>query len=356
MANDKLEVIHSSDLEIRRRGDWDRREFVKGMAALAGSAALLGYDMKPASAEAPPEVTKIRLVQNPSICLAPQYMAEELLRLEGFSHVEYVSHGEGEADPHLAVAAGRADMTMEGATVLVPALDAGRPIVVLAGVHGGCYELFGNERIRAIRDLKGKSVAIWGPGAHDYIYVSSMLAYVGIDPRADVKWVATGTFDGPMEHFVGGKVDAFLGFPPQPQKVRARKVGQVIVNTAQDRPWVQHFCCMVTGHRDFVRKYPVATKRAVRAFLKAADVCALEPERAARYIVNKGYEANYDIALEVVKDVSYNAWRTFDPEDSLRFHALRLHEAGMIKSNPQKLIAQGTDWRFLNELKRELKA
>jgi hypothetical protein len=40
----------------------------------------------------------------------------------------------------------------------------------------------------------------------------------------------------------------------------------------------------------------------------------------------------------------------------LRFYAFRLREAGMIKSTPQRLIAQGTDWRFLNELKRELKA
>lgn len=49
--------------------------------------------------------------------------------------------------------------------------------------------------------------------------------------------------------------------------------------------------------------------------------------------------------------MSYNAWRTFNPEDTLR-----LHEVGMIKSSPEKLIAQGTDWRFLNELKKELKA
>ncbi len=100
---------------------------------------------------------------------------------------------------------------------------------------------------------------------------------------------------------------------------------------------------------------PIATKRVVRAMLKAADVCAREPERAARYMVKNGYEDNYAIALEVVKEVSYNAWRTFDPDDTLRFHALRLHEVGMIKSSPQKIIAQGTDWRFLNELKRELK-
>lgn len=135
-----------------------------------------------------------------------------------------------------------------------------------------------------------------------------------------------------------------------------QKVGHVIVNTAQDRPWSQHLCCMIFGHRDFVREHPVATKRAVRAILKSADLCMREPERVARFMVKKGYESNYDIALEVVKEVSYNAWRTFHPEDTLRFYALRLHEVGMIKSTPQKIIAQGTDWRFLNELKSELKA
>ena len=227
MTKDKFEVAHGSDVEIRSGRIWDRREFVKGVAAVVGSAGLLGYDMMPAVAEPPPEVTKIRLVQNPAICFAPQYLAEELLRLEGFSQVEYVPQASAEA-PHIVVAAGRADITMDGAPVLVPALDAGRPIVVLAGVHGGCYELFGNERVRAVRDLKGKSVAIRGPGAHDHVYMAVMLAYVGIDPRTDVKWVATGTFNGPMELFIDGKVDAFMGFPPQPQVVRALHLLEVL--------------------------------------------------------------------------------------------------------------------------------
>ena len=48
-------------------------------------------------------------------------------------------------------------------------------------------------------------------------------------------------------------------------------------------------------------------------------------------------------------------WREYDPEDTIRFYALRLREAGMIKSSPNKIIAEGTDWRFFNELKRELK-
>ena len=52
----------------------------------------------------------------------------------------------------------------------------------------------------------------------------------------------------------------------------------------------------------------------------------------------------------------YDRWREYNPEDTVRFYALRLHEIGMIKSTPQKIIAEGTDWRFLDALKRELKA
>jgi NitT/TauT family transport system substrate-binding protein len=99
----------------------------------------------------------------------------------------------------------------------------------------------------------------------------------------------------------------------------------------------------------------VATKRALRAILKATDVCALEPNRAAQLIVDKGYTKRYDYALQTMQEIPYNRWREYNPEDTVRFYALRLHEASMIKSSPQKIIAQGTDWRFLNELKRELK-
>ena len=40
----------------------------------------------------------------------------------------------------------------------------------------------------------------------------------------------------------------------------------------------------------------------------------------------------------------------------MRFYALRLHELGMIKTNPKRILDEGTDWRFLDEVKRELKA
>ena len=137
--------------------------------------------------------------------------------------------------------------------------------------------------------------------------------------------------------------------------MREKQIGHVVVNSTVDRPWSQYFCCMLAGNREFVRTHPVATKRALRAILKAADVCALDPEQSARFMVDQGYTKRYDYALQSIKEIPYGQWREYSPEDTLRFYALRLHEVGMIKSSPQKLLAQGTDWRFLTALKKEMK-
>jgi NitT/TauT family transport system substrate-binding protein len=235
-------------------------------------------------------------------------------------------------------------------------LDAGNSVVALAPVHSGCFELIAARHINAIRDLRNRKLAISGFGAGDHIFLSSMLAYVGMDPKRDIDWVVAGSVAQTLPTFEAGKADAFLAFPPQPQKLRERKLGHVIVDGTHDKPWSQYTCCLIAGSREFVASYPVATKRAIRAILKATDLCAQEPERAARIVVAKGFEPRYDTALDVLRSIPYQGWRQSNPEDALRFHALRLHEAGMIKTAPNPLIAQGTDWRFLNELKRELKA
>jgi NitT/TauT family transport system substrate-binding protein len=336
----------------QRSEPWNRREFLAGLT-LTGAASLLGLHPRSVAAEPPPETTTLRLVQIPSICQAPAYVAEELLRGEGFTSVQYIKK-EGTAGIEKALASGEADINGHFAAPLIIRLEAGDPIVILAGLHVGCFELFGTDQVRAIRDLKEKIVAVPALDSSRYVFLASMLAYVGLDLRKDVNFVMHSGSES-IQLLAEGKIDAYLGFPPEPQELRAKRIGHVVVNSAVDRPWSQYFCCMVAGNREFVRKHPVATKRALRAILKAADVCALEPERAAQLIVDKDYAKRYDYALQVMKELPYGRWREYNAEDTVRFYALRLHEAGIIKSAPQKIIAQGTDWRFLNELKKELK-
>jgi NitT/TauT family transport system substrate-binding protein len=327
-----------------------RRRFLAALSS-AGAMGLLGAPNSFAE-EAPPETTTIRLAKNNGICIAPQYVADELLRAEGFTDIQHVARLP--AVMAAAIGRGDVDMSMEFAAQLIPAIDAGEPITVVAGVHVGCFELFANERIRSIRDLKGRKVGMQAWGLAPHVLVTSMAAYVGLNPAKDIDWVLSPSV-APMELFAEGKIDAFLGTPPEPQELRVRKIGRVIVNSAIDRPWSQYFCCMLAGNRDFVRKHPIATKRVLRAILKAADFCAADPPAAARRMVDGGFTTRYDYALQTLKELPYNKWREYDPEDTIRFYSLRLREGSMIKSSPNKIIADATDWRFLNELKRELK-
>ena len=150
------------------------------------------------------------------------------------------------------------------------------------------------------------------------------------------------------------KIDALIGFPPDPQELRQKKIGRVIVNSGLDRPWSQYFCCIVARNREFVRK--TRRDQACTAgdpqgdgFLRRRAGAGRTPGRRQRISVTSMRSRRSR------RSATRNGATTI-AEDTVRFYSLRLHEAGMIKSIPNKIIAQGTDWRFFNELKRELKA
>ena len=342
-------------MSLQQAEGWTRRRFLGGLT-LAGTVGLLGLHPRPVGAEPPPETPTLRLSgrrRRGVSCQAAMYVAEEFLRGEGFTDVHYVAAADT-IEAYQALAAGDVDLGMGFAAPLILHVDAGDAIAFLAGGHIGCFELFGSGRVLALRDLKGKTVAVPWLGSPQHLYLASIVAYIGLDPRQDINWVTHPPAEA-VRLFTEGTIDAFLGFPPQAQELRAKQIGHVLVNSMMDRPWSHYFCCMPIGNREFIRQHPIATKRWLRALLKATDICAREPARVARFLVDKGYTGHDEYLLQALQEIPYDKWREYDPEDTVRFYALRLHEAGMITSTPQKIIAQGTDWRFLNELKKELK-
>jgi NitT/TauT family transport system substrate-binding protein len=325
-----------------------RRRFLSTLS-LAGTVGLLPCPVV-FGAEGHLETTAIRLTKVTDMCMAPQFIAEEMLRAEGFTDIQYIEIPIPEISQ--TIGSGKADLGLGYISGFLVSIDRGQPITMVAGVMVGCIEVFAQEGIRSVGDLKGKKLGVRATGSGPHGLLSAMLAHVGLDPAKDVEWVADPKF---IQMFVEGKVDAIELVPPASQELRARKIGHVIVNNAVDSPWSNYFCCMLGGHQEFVRNNPVATKRVLRAMLKASDLCAREPERSAQRLVDGGFTPRYDRALEALHDNIFDKWRDYDAEDTVRFYALRLHDVGFIKSNPQKLIADSTDWRFFDELKRELK-
>jgi NitT/TauT family transport system substrate-binding protein len=329
-----------------------RRSFLAD-AAIAGAASILGVAPRSAIAtgERPPEIATLRLPLCNSICVAPQFVAEELLRAEGFTDVRFIDVGPITSKP---LADGMIDISLEFSPELLVMAEDERPVTVLAGIHVGCLELHAHGNIRTIADLKGKTVGMPAM-AGEHLFMMSIAAYVGIDPRDEISFLGPSDGVNPMELFVAGEIDAYFSVPPEVQDLRARAIGHVLLNTAVDDPWSQYFCCMLAANSAFAQAYPVAAKRVVRAVMKAADICSAQPEMVARLLVDQGITERYEYALESLTEVRYGLWREYDHENTLRFYALRLHEVGMLTTPPNELIARLVDWRHLDEVREELK-
>src|SRR3954468_10478960 len=148
----------------------DRRA-CSAMVAWAGVAAALGTSSAALADEGPPESTTIRLPKIPGICIAPAYAADELLRAEGFTDIRYVPVEAGGQNADM-VARGELDFTVNFVSNLLPPLDAGKAITVLAGVHPGCFELFANDTIQGIRGLGGKRLGVQGVGSSQHLFLA----------------------------------------------------------------------------------------------------------------------------------------------------------------------------------------
>ena len=301
----------------------------------------------------PLEVTRLRIPKSDgTICGGALYVAHPFLVEEGFTNIEYPELPVTEWTEH--VGNGTLDINYDFGAAVAVEIDRGRRLTSLAGMHGGCYELFARDGIDSIGQLRGKRVAVtYGvdAAAPGYAFMAYVLAFVGVPP--DHTLASYNSEDVP-ELLRSGEIDAAITIPPWGDELRDAGAGHVILNSMTDRPWSDYYCCFLFANKRFVQKNPVATKRIVRAVLKGADVVAREPERAARYLVDNGHTADYAQTLRTLKHLHYDFWRTLDSEDSLRFYGLRLRQSGVIKTAPNQLVARGADFRFLNQIKREM--
>jgi NitT/TauT family transport system substrate-binding protein len=124
-----------------------------GLAALGGSN--LGGSEKSLAAELPPETTIFRTEKIPVLCPAPLFVAEELLRTEGFTEIKYVDLADEDTDAngHYTTSGySKLDFNTDFAPDIIAFMEGGDPITPLVGLHAGCTELIAKEGIRNVTD------------------------------------------------------------------------------------------------------------------------------------------------------------------------------------------------------------
>ena len=338
-------------------------------AMLAGGGLLAACGQQPGALGAPatlppPETTTVRIV-TPFACDPPMWLAKDFLLEEGFTDVRYVG-GVGRLRDWSTK--GTVDFGAGHPEAVVTALDAGAPLVALAGIHSGCQEVWVGPGIATLRDLRGKKIAVFAKDTVDqfYAFFATTLAYVGIDPVKDVTFFEVGPdYEALMKAFVDGRSDAFLAAADGAAVLRRnpRTASTKILDQSVDKPWSQYVCCLLVANRDWTRQHPVATKRFTRAVMRAADATVKDLPSAAHLGAAGGFQpllhhptalSDEQIIKETIAMPSY-AWRELDPEETLRFFALRLGDVKLIKSTPQQILTQGSDVAYLRQLQKELK-
>jgi NitT/TauT family transport system substrate-binding protein len=356
-------VPRSADRRTVTRRDLLRVGLGTG-AMLAGGGLLAACGQQPGALGAPatlppPETTTVRIV-TPVACEAGMMLADDYLREEGFTDIRYVNTSFIERGWLLNR---EADVSLAHPEFIVVSLEAGVPLVMLAGLHAGCFELWARPDIQSIGELRGKRIAVRRAEISDqfYAWFATLLGYIGFDPLKDVQFIAGGDGPGMNNAFIEGRADAVLtGSATGPRfKRMAKSPGHVILETMTDKPWSQYLCCTLVAQRDWARQNPIAAKRVTRAVLRATDRAAKDPARAAHDAVAAGAAASTtdfadeSLVRETMAMCTYN-WRELDPEESLRFFALKLGDVKLITSTPQQLIDKGTDLIYMRQLRKEL--
>jgi NitT/TauT family transport system substrate-binding protein len=351
-----------------RSGDGDlvsRRAVLRwalGTGATFAGGSVLAACAQPATPAAPnaplppPETTTVRFVA-PAPCDPPSALAREFLLEEGFTDIQYVKSPNTTTE---WLVKDQADFSTGYGITIAANVDAGLPFLALAGIHPGCFEIFATPGIATPSDLRGKTVAVNATNASDqfYSFFSVLLASIGIDPRTQVNFVEIGADSTALrDAFIDGRSQAFIAgaaFGPQLRR-DPKNPGRVILDTTKDRPWSQYYCCELATNRAWAQKNPVATKRVTRAVLRACDVVSKDKARAAReYVARFPDNGSEEIVSEVIKDLSYD-WRALDPEDTLRFFAVKLGDSKLVKGTPQQIIDQGSNFAYMRQLKTDLK-
>jgi NitT/TauT family transport system substrate-binding protein len=296
----------------------------------------------------------VRIV-NPVQCDPGLFLAKSYLLAEGFTDVQFVN------TPFTSwgwINDNKADFACAHSEFAVGAIDAGVPLLVLTGLHSGCLELWVRDGIARVSDLRGKRISVRVNDVSDmfYAWFATYLGFVGMR-QTDVEFVTAkgpDDYDGMVDAFKEGRADAFLAGGAEGPRLRrlAKAPGHVFLETMIDKPWSQYFCCNLVVNREWARQNPNATKRVTRALLHATDAAARSPARAARDVVAMGGFDDESIVTDTMAMCTYN-WRDLDPEDTLRFFALRLADAKLVTKTPQQILAQGTDFAYMRQLKTE---
>jgi NitT/TauT family transport system substrate-binding protein len=262
--------------------------------------------IKGATAEFPLGKVEIQGLSE-SACAAPGYIAKE----KGFFAAEGIDvtlvSGTFETNK-LGLASGKYPVA-NGDFQFFPSIHEGLDIKLIDGLHEGCIKLLTppGSSITTAKGLAGKSIGVDEIGGSPMAITTVVLANAGIDPTTGVTWLS---FPKDQLQAVAerGEVDAVALWDPF-ATIAERKGYNVITDIGTDPLFAGKYCCFLYASTKQIKENPERIAALLRAYHKASEWIAVNPEETARITIEKGYIAAEDTAFitELLESYKYHA-------------------------------------------------
>lgn len=180
--------------------------------------------------------------------------------------------------------------------------SAGIPTVQVALIDksNGGDGLAVRNNINSIRELKGKSINVDGPGTVQHFMLSYILEKNGMSIQDVIR--VTMAAQPAAQAFVAGQSDAALTYEPYLSTVRAKPDAGKILVTSNEYPVVVD---VLVFKKDFLEKNPKIVKATVESFFEALEMIKREPAKAHELMGSTVKQSGEAFA----KSASYIAWQ-----------------------------------------------
>ena len=250
-------------------------------AAFAGAVLLPIPPVAPApGAQAPEKKDLVVAIAAPGSSYLPIYlMADETARPEGLTlKVAYIGGGPQTA---AALASDSIDVAVTALNIVVSMISAGHGVRMFysAGSHAE-LEWFARPAIRSWPELRGKTIAVSGPGSLTDLLTRRALVKHGLSPGSDVALLSSGASQPRYTALKAGRVDAAVLLPPQTWTAESdgfTRLGTQVTEIAGTWPRA-----VFAAKESFIAGNPATIRGLLRAYVHAVRLARANPEVAIR--------------------------------------------------------------------------
>ncbi|MDR0873254.1 MAG: ABC transporter substrate-binding protein [Prevotellaceae bacterium] len=240
-------------------------------------------------------------------CGAPSYIAYEkgFFEREGLN-VTLVS-GDFETQK-IGLASGKFAVA-NGDFQFFPSAHQGLDIKIIAGLHQGCIQILvpPGSPIKTVEQLAGKRIGVDEIGSSAMAVASILVANHGIDPKEGVTWLPFPRDQLPTVA-EKGLIDAVALWDPF-GPIAVQRGYTSLCDISTDPLFAGKYCCFLFASGKQLRENPERIKAILRAYHKASEWIAANPEETARIVTEKGYVPTGDTVFvaELIRGYKYHA-------------------------------------------------